>query len=631
MGGRIFAPSLFFLLAIASSVLAGFWRAGVAPGGWVPAAVTGLLAVASLGPVCANSLAPLTSGRRIPSVIALLAVTAVAAVFAAESTSTAAPAALSPGIAKYSASVLSADERRHGTVAVVRCGEGEGAPFIARAYLPPGTRVSGDDVLSFSARPHVTEPRAGGLPDAPVFYLENGNFTLARSRPGARERFRGWFDPVLARHFDADTAAVVRALYYGNTAFVPASTIESFRKSGLLHALAASGENIGLVAAFPLLLLGLLKVPKKIALFTAGLAVFMYLAISDLPVSLLRAGIMFFACAAQMLADREKNPFNALYTASAIIILALPSDIYNAGFHLSAGATMGILTFHESYRKKMEALPAFVARPLSVTLAAQAVVLPLVYLHMHDVNLTSLVSGLAVTPLLALLMVLTGVIALVAAVFPPAGIAAVLCDLLWKCIAHLVNFFALLGGHFHPSPADISPGLFIGLLACFLLFCLPLVPVRIAARISLAPVLCAVSAACLILAADRNSARSVAALNHGNGVLFIDTTGSTALVAGSPPRGTGLVPAVEMLRRCGPDGIRLVVTSTDAASIAGYLTLIRKVNVTSCVVSSDLGFSAPVRKLYYTLERERIPLEMKNPAELDEYFPRRTKKILEIY
>lgn len=320
---------------------------------------------------------------------------------------------------------------------------------------------------------------------------------LEKNHAGIRKTAREKVTALSGSLFTAETSAFVEALLLGNQSRVSKKTISDFRRAGVLHVLAASGTHVGILASIPLLLFGALRLNKKAVLVSASALAWCYLAVTDMPVSLARACVMFTVFTAQRVLSLGGNPMNALFISAIAVLLAWPCELFELGFQLSFGATAGIIMLYPLYRR---ALPASgpknrIASSISLTLAAQAAVMPVILGRLGEINIVSVLSNILIVPMVALIfygalftMSLSGFSA------AAAGHAGTLCDMIYRALSSLAGFFSGMNGHFTVD----RPGPF--LLAAYALMLAPVFPVlrhkaAAAASIALAHVLLAVSLA----------------------------------------------------------------------------------------------------------------------------------------
>ncbi|MCX7040339.1 MAG: ComEC/Rec2 family competence protein [Spirochaetes bacterium] len=192
-----------------------------------------------------------------------------------------------------------------------------------------------------------------------------------------RARTREWMHRELSL-VGYPASALLEALITGGREDVPAELSEGFRRTGTLHVLALSGLHVGILYGLALAVFGFLPGRAgKIAAASAILIVYQLLA-GFMP-SLLRATIMLLAGSAASLLDRDSEPLNIL-AFSGIAVLAIdPFQAFSLSFQLSYLALAGILALAPLIRRPLEGrVPAILLGPLSVSIGAQLVTLPVV-------------------------------------------------------------------------------------------------------------------------------------------------------------------------------------------------------------------------------------------------------------
>lgn len=207
---------------------------------------------------------------------------------------------------------------------------------------------------------------------------------------------------------------------------------DRFAAAGLAHILALSGLNFGVLIAvvgFLLKPFGVLRYPVLIA-FVVG-----FIVLVDASPSVLRAGTTAAALLASLwLGAGRLEPWPALSLAALLALLWNPSSLLDLSFQLSYLAVVGILVFAGPTLRALRAsnLPwwhpkALVLGTLVVSLAAQALLLPLLANAFHSVPLLGPVVNILAIPLATPLVPLgfaSGLLGLVS--LPLAGLFNVL-------------------------------------------------------------------------------------------------------------------------------------------------------------------------------------------------------------
>lgn len=315
--------------------------------------------------------------------------------------------------------------------------------------------------------------------ESDITRISRGNTSWSRS---AQKNLLSRIDTV----FKQPTAGVIKALLTGNQNYIEKKVILSFRNASVLHVLSASGMHVAIFSAIPAFLL----IPffrRNVAMLGSFLFVLFYLYLTDMPVSLIRAVVMFGFFYFQLLLFRKRNVFNYLMLTCSIILLFSPWEIFSPGFQLSFGATGGILIFYKQYRKSLNNLPGWIADTTAVTLSAQIIALPIVIFHMKQLNTAGLISNIIIIPLItiimgaALLSILLSFISIPSAIF-----AAFFTELTFNISLRLTDFISGLKLNFYVY--DIKPAL----LLLLLINLIPLISIKQTMKLKFYPVLISV-------------------------------------------------------------------------------------------------------------------------------------------
>jgi len=262
--------------------------------------------------------------------------------------------------------------------------------------------------------------------------------------------------------FPAESSGLIKALYSGNRNYISSRVVAGFRDSGILHVLAASGLHVGIIASIPMIFL-FMGFDRKFLLGCSLVLVLSYFLVTDMPVSLFRASVMFGVVYMQILLNRPVNPLNSLFIAGSVILLVMPWEIYSAGFQLSFGATAGIIMFYRGYAGAFSSFPPFFRDSFAVTLAAQSVTAPVIFYHMEQINLASLPANLAAIPLITAVMI-TSLTALVISPFSSilGCLTGEVTHFFYKILVTVTDIFSAMSlNYYTESVSVLLPAAFI--------------------------------------------------------------------------------------------------------------------------------------------------------------------------
>ena len=343
--------------------------------------------------------------------------------------------------------------------------------------------------------------------------------------PSILEQFEEWRFALTDRIINALGAThgpIAAGLITGEARAISETDFEALKASNLYHIIAISGGHMVVIAGviFGGLRLLMLALPggyaarrrgKSIAAVATLILVTLYLAVTGMPISAVRAYIMIALVLIAVIAARRGDPMRALMVTFGLMLLIDPSDLLEPGFQLSFAATLAIVALVEGlwFRPPMaleESWRAVFMRvmwmSLLITVAAQIATTPLAIAIFNNYSTYGLLANMIATPLvtfflmptvalfflllpvglesMALTLIHTGITALLAiahwvASFPQAllyvpslpwwGLALFALGLLWLCLwqrrPRLLGIVPMIVGSLSLWTVDL-PDLLIG-------------------------------------------------------------------------------------------------------------------------------------------------------------------------
>lgn len=134
----------------------------------------------------------------------------------------------------------------------------------------------------------------------------------------------------------------------GDDSYMPDTTRQIFSSGGLAHILALSGLHVGIVAiviAIALFPLWLMRRRKALSVITV-LMLWLYVIVTGLSPSVVRAVIMATCLAGAQLLERRYASMHALLLAAIIILAVDPVQLFMPGFQMSFAAVAAIIIFY---------------------------------------------------------------------------------------------------------------------------------------------------------------------------------------------------------------------------------------------------------------------------------------------
>jgi competence protein ComEC len=213
-------------------------------------------------------------------------------------------------------------------------------------------------------------------------------------------------------------AALGGGILLGERAAIDPGVSDAFARAGLTHVVAISGWNIAIVAALAAALTRPLAVRGGGRLAGIGIAagaVGAYVLLVGATPSVVRAALMAGGLVIARLGGSRAHAVGALQLAATSMLLAAPMVLWDVGFQLSALATAGLIWFAAPIEARLARWPGLVREPVALTLASQLTTLPVILLNFERLSLVAPLANVLVVPLVPLVMLMSGLAALVGA------------------------------------------------------------------------------------------------------------------------------------------------------------------------------------------------------------------------
>lgn len=202
-------------------------------------------------------------------------------------------------------------------------------------------------------------------------------------------------------------ASIVRAMVLGDRSRMPEDLEEDFRRSGITHILAISGQHVAILAAMIYFVLRFLAVPLVARVPVTLSLIWLYIVVAGAPPSAVRAGVVATLVLAATLLGRQISPLHFMTTMLAAVLAYNPALVYSTGFQLSVAAVFGILLLRKPLKAFLEnglfrpfpKLPEVILNLLSISLAAQISTAPIIASTFGEVSVIGALTNLIAVPL----------------------------------------------------------------------------------------------------------------------------------------------------------------------------------------------------------------------------------------
>jgi competence protein ComEC len=195
-----------------------------------------------------------------------------------------------------------------------------------------------------------------------------------------------------------ETLGVVVALLTGDREMLSPELEELYRDAGIFHVMAISGAQVAMVILVFYFVLRRLGASEVATLWTLLLVVPFYAAFCGSGPPVVRAALAASVVLGARLLSLDRPHVNALALAALLLLLWEPLWLEDPGFQLSFAAMAAILWLTEPLANRLRPL-GLLATPLSVSIAAQAVVVPITAWHFHGLTWVAPLASLVAVPL----------------------------------------------------------------------------------------------------------------------------------------------------------------------------------------------------------------------------------------
>jgi competence protein ComEC len=260
-----------------------------------------------------------------------------------------------------------------------------------------------------------------------VFRVDEWSATGRRrgALAGIGDRLRSWLRAASAPGMAGERRAVLEGVVLGDDKGLSPELKQAFRRSGLYHLLAVSGQNVVLLAAGMLVLARAVGVPRVWAHVAALAAIGAYvLAVGPQP-SVIRAAVAGAATSVAWLLSRERDPWHVLLLAAVVLLAWNPYTLADAGFQLSFTAVVAIFLVAGPALRTLEGypVPAKVAAAVAISAACSVATAPVLWLQFGSVPLLGIFANALVEPAVGPLLGLAFATAALQPVAPPLAAA----------------------------------------------------------------------------------------------------------------------------------------------------------------------------------------------------------------
>lgn len=266
--------------------------------------------------------------------------------------------------------------------------------------------------------------------------------------------------------FPKNEMGLILGMLIGETKDISEETMENFKDIGITHLVAVSGSNVMYVLAFVQIIFNKLCGKRK-TYFISIFFIIIFMLVSGASSSVVRATIMTVLMILSDIFYKKSDTLNNISISAFILMIISPLIIYDVGFILSFGGTIGIVLLSKDLKKVFDKHIKF-SETLATTCSAQIVLVPIMAYYFNSFSIISIITNLIVVPISGFITILGFFIFLLSKIFFPLSI------LFSKVLYVLVSFTIFISNIFSKIPFSsikvITPNFFEIIFFYFVVF-----------------------------------------------------------------------------------------------------------------------------------------------------------------
>lgn len=254
---------------------------------------------------------------------------------------------------------------------------------------------------------------------------------------------------VFEKIFPRNDVGIMLGMIIGDTSYITEETKNNFKNAGITHLLAVSGSNITYIIIFTKFLFDKL-IGRKNSNYVVIIFLIIFMLVAGSSPSVVRATIMGIIIIIAEMISKKTNIYASLSASALIILIYNPLSIFDIGFILSFGGTIGIVLFYEKINAWIinrfsvkNSILIFIVETLSVTLSAQIVLTPIICYAFNTISFISILVNILIVPISGILTIL-GLITYIIGIiyFPVAKFFGYSIFIIIRIITNVAHMFS---------------------------------------------------------------------------------------------------------------------------------------------------------------------------------------------
>lgn len=293
-----------------------------------------------------------------------------------------------------------------------------------------------------------------------VFYANREDCRKLNQALTVKWQFMQWLNNVRndiiqthAKYLKSPNLELLGGIVFGDDAVSPPDEIkDSFKHSGLLHLLAASGMNVALIYGIWFFILRRLRVPFNITVLSGIFIIIFYALMTGLGPSIIRATFMLIFILLGKLIDRDAHSISLLSFVALLMLIYNPAFINDVGFQLSFVVTFGLLVSAPVVFERVKFMPNWLSGAIFVPLIAQIWIAPIQMYYFNSFSLYSIFANIASLPFVTVIS-FGGFVSAVLALIKP--IASGVCLVFDFALNPFISVLVFISDYFAKLPHSL--------------------------------------------------------------------------------------------------------------------------------------------------------------------------------
>ena len=238
-------------------------------------------------------------------------------------------------------------------------------------------------------------------------------------------RIREGTERVYERYFEETDRGVIDALVLADKGKLDEDLRERYSDAGIAHILALSGLHIATVGFLLMNLLRRIRIPLWLSALISALVMASYCIMTGMPLSAVRALIMYFIAAGALLLKRTVDLRTSAALACLVMLVINPDRLSDASFLLSFSSVLGIGILYPAIRelilnvagkgrvqslkrsgKRLVRFGMGILSSLTLSVSVQLAIIPFIMWFYYRLSPYGILVNLIVVPLAGILLML---------------------------------------------------------------------------------------------------------------------------------------------------------------------------------------------------------------------------------